>query len=45
VSTGSASEPAFVTVVSGLPRSGTSMMMQMIAASGLPILTDDARVP
>ena len=45
MSTESASEPAFVTVVSGLPRSGTSMMMQMIAASGLPILTDDARVP
>ena len=34
----------FVTVVSGLPRSGTSMMMQMLAAGGLEILTDQQRV-
>jgi len=33
----------FVTVVSGLPRSGTSMMMRMLAAGGMPILADDAR--
>jgi Sulfotransferase family len=33
----------FVTVVSGLPRSGTSMMMQMLAAGGLPVLTDQVR--
>ena len=33
----------FVTVVSGLPRSGTSMMMQMLAAGGLPLLTDETR--
>ena len=30
-------------VVSGLPRSGTSMVMQMLAAGGLPVLTDDLR--
>lgn len=33
----------FVTIVSGLPRSGTSMMMQMLAAGGLPVLTDQVR--
>ena len=33
----------FVTVVSGLPRSGTSMMMRMLAAGGMPILVDDVR--
>ncbi|MCB1096448.1 MAG: alkaline phosphatase family protein [Verrucomicrobiae bacterium] len=32
-----------VTIVSGLPRSGTSMTMQMLAAGGLPILADDHR--
>lgn len=35
--------PKFVTVVSGLPRSGTSMMMKMLAEGGLPILTDEIR--
>ncbi|MCX2979862.1 tetratricopeptide repeat protein [Halieaceae bacterium IMCC14734] len=30
-------------VVSGLPRSGTSLMMQMLQAAGLPALTDAAR--
>lgn len=30
-------------IVSGLPRSGTSMVMQMLAAAGLPILTDGPR--
>lgn len=34
---------AEIVVVSGLPRSGTSMMMQMLAAGGLPLLTDEAR--
>jgi len=34
-----------VTVVSGLPRSGTSMMMQMLAAGGLPPLADESRPP
>ncbi len=32
-----------IVVVSGLPRSGTSMMMQMLAAEGLPPLTDGVR--
>jgi LPS sulfotransferase NodH len=32
-----------VTIVSGLPRSGTSMMMRMLAAGGMPLLTDDVR--
>lgn len=31
-------------IVSGLPRSGTSMMMQMITAGGLPVLSDGVRV-
>jgi len=35
----------FVTIVSGLPRSGTSLMMQMLAAGGLPALTDALRAP
>ena len=30
-------------VVSGLPRSGTSLMMQMLAAGGLPAMTDGQR--
>lgn len=33
----------YVTVVSGLPRSGTSMMMQMLAAGGLTAMTDAIR--
>lgn len=32
-----------ITIVSGLPRSGTSMMMQMLAAGGIPPLTDEIR--
>lgn len=32
-------------IVSGLPRSGTSLMMQMLVAGGLPALTDGQRVP
>jgi hypothetical protein len=32
-----------ITVVSGLPRSGTSLMMQMLAAGGMPVLSDDVR--
>jgi hypothetical protein len=32
-----------ITIVSGLPRSGTSLMMQMLAAGGLPVLTDGER--
>ncbi|MBP8948245.1 MAG: sulfotransferase domain-containing protein [Candidatus Promineofilum sp.] len=34
----------FITIVSGLPRSGTSMMMKMIDAGGIPPLTDALRV-
>ncbi|MCH2173723.1 sulfotransferase [Myxococcota bacterium] len=34
-----------VTVVAGLPRSGTSLLMQMLAAGGMPILSDDVRKP
>jgi hypothetical protein len=33
-----------VIVVSGLPRSGTSMAMKMLAAGGLPIVTDGQRI-
>lgn len=36
-------QPPFVTIVSGLPRSGTSLMMQMLRAGGIPTLTDDIR--
>ena len=32
-----------VIIVSGLPRSGTSMMMKMLAEGGLPIVTDELR--
>jgi len=30
-------------IVSGLPRSGTSMMMRMLQAAGLPVLSDGVR--
>lgn len=33
----------FITVVSGLPRSGTSMMMKMLDAGGIPPVTDELR--
>jgi hypothetical protein len=36
-------EESRITLVSGLPRSGTSMMMKMLEAGGMPILTDDIR--
>lgn len=36
-------KPETITVVSGLPRSGTSMMMRMLEAGGLPLLTDGIR--
>ena len=32
-----------ITVVSGLPRSGTSMMMKMLAEGGMPVITDELR--
>jgi len=35
----------FVTVVSGLPRSGTSLAMQMLLAGGVPLLSDAMRLP
>jgi predicted AlkP superfamily phosphohydrolase/phosphomutase/tetratricopeptide (TPR) repeat protein len=34
-----------ITVVAGLPRTGTSMMMQMLAAAGLAPFTDRKRLP
>ena len=34
-----------ITIVSGMPRSGTSMMMQMLEAAGLTVVTDRRRVP
>lgn len=34
----------YITIVSGLPRSGTSMMMQVIEAGGIPVLTDSLRM-
>ncbi len=39
------SDPQPVIVVSGLPRSGTSMMMKMLAEGGLPLITDALRQP
>ena len=35
--------PRVVTVVSGVPRSGTSLLMRMLWAGGMPILTDGTR--
>ena len=32
-----------ILIVSGLPRSGTSMMMKMLEAGGMPVLTDNIR--
>lgn len=40
-----ASPEESITVVTGLPRSGTSLMMQMLAAGGARILTDGGRIP
>lgn len=34
-------EPIYI--VSGLPRSGTSVMMQMLEAGGIPVVTDNIR--
>lgn len=34
-----------VVLVSGLPRSGTSMLMQMLEKGGMPIVTDQVRTP
>src|SRR5580658_1883755 len=35
----------FVIVVSGIPRAGTSMVMQMLEAGGVSVLTDGVRAP
>jgi len=37
--------PQTIIIVSGLPRSGTSMMMKMLEAGGLQVLTDGIREP
>ena len=34
-----------ITIISGLPRSGTSAMMQMLVGAGMEALTDDLRTP
>ena len=36
-------EPKTVTIVSGLPRSGTSMLMKMLEAGGMQVLIDGIR--
>lgn len=37
------SQPTYITVVTGLPRSGTSMAMQMLQAGGVPLCYDEHR--
>lgn len=39
------SKKNFITIVSGLPRSGTSMMMSMLEAGGMEIVMDGIRKP
>ena len=34
-----------ITIVSGLPRSGTSMIMRMLEAGGMPLVVDNIRKP
>ena len=34
-----------IIIVSGIPRSGTSMMMKILEAGGIPLLTDHLRIP
>lgn len=43
--TGSAERTEPVVIVSGLPRSGTSMMMKMLEAGGLDVYVDNLRTP
>ncbi|MFC2025943.1 sulfotransferase domain-containing protein [Chloroflexota bacterium] len=38
------SDQNFITIVSGLPRSGTSMMMNMLEEGGMEIITDNIRI-
>jgi len=35
----------YITIVSGLPRSGTSMMMHMLEAGGMEVIVDNIRQP
>ena len=37
------STTTYLTIVSGLPRSGTSMMMRMLEAGGMPVVVDNLR--
>ena len=37
-------DTAVITIVTGLPRSGTSMMIQMLAGGGMKVLTDNIRM-
>ncbi len=37
------SESEIITIVSGLPRSGTSLVMQMLETAGIPAFTDEER--
>jgi thioredoxin len=36
---------SYITIVSGLPRSGTSLMMRMLNVGGIPALCDEHRTP
>jgi len=36
---------SYLTIVSGIPRSGTSMMMRMLDEGGITVLTDNLRAP
>jgi hypothetical protein len=38
-------KPKHIIIVSGLPRSGTSMMMQVLKAGGIEPVTDNERMP
>lgn len=38
-------DPPFIPIVSGLPRSGTSLMMNMLVVGGLEVMTDHLRIP
>jgi len=40
-----ATDNEYITVVSGLPRSGTSMMMKMLDHGSMPLLIDNLRIP
>ncbi|MEY4489202.1 MAG: hypothetical protein RIQ79_1710, partial [Verrucomicrobiota bacterium] len=45
VSTADTDAAVYHLIVSGVPRSGTSLMLRMLAMSGLPVLTDGVRPP